>query len=114
MAALYCAAVYTGYFGAAGGVLTLVVLGSMLDVPLVRLNAVKNALAGFANGIAALGFIAFGPVDWSAAIPLAAGFLVGGWLGPRVARRIPAPALRGLICGCGLVVAAVLAVRTYR
>jgi hypothetical protein len=112
--ALYCAAIYTGYFGAAGGVLTLVVLGSIIDAPLVRLNAVKNALAAFANGVAAVGFIVFGPVDWGAAVPLAAGFLVGGWLGPRVARRIPTTTLRTLICGCGLAVAVVLGIRTYR
>lgn len=114
LAALYVAAIYTGYFGAAGGVLALAVLGSILDLPLVRLNAVKNALAGFANGIAALGFVLFGPVDWGSAVPLAAGFLIGGWLGPRVARRIPAQGLRTLIAGTGLAVAAVLAYRTYR
>jgi uncharacterized membrane protein YfcA len=114
LAALFTAAVYTGYFGAAGGVLTLVVLGSVLDAPLIKLNAVKNALAGFANGVAAIGFVAFGPVDWGAVVPLAAGFFLGGRLGPSVARRIPAPRLRRLIAGCGLTVALVLAWRTYR
>ncbi|WP_088284027.1 sulfite exporter TauE/SafE family protein [Kineosporia sp. A_224] len=114
LAALACAAVYTGYFGAAGGILTLVVLGSVLDAPLVRLNAVKNALAGFANGVAALGFVAFGPVDWGAVVPLAAGFLAGGAVGPAVARRIPDGVLRVVVAGCGVSVAAVLAWRTYR
>jgi len=112
--ALYAVAIYTGYFGAAGGVLTLVVLGSIIDAPLVRLNAIKTALAGVGNGVAALGFIAFGPVDWAVVIPLAIGFLVGGWIGPGVARRIPAPALRRLISGSGLAVAAVLGWRAYR
>ena len=112
--ALYAAAIYTGYFGAAGGILTLVVLGSILEVPLVRLNAVKNAIAGFANGVAALGFVVFGPVDWSAVVPLAAGFLLGGWLGPSVARRLPEDVLRALVAGCGVTVALVLAWRTYR
>ena len=114
MLALYCAAIYTGYFGAAGGILTLVVLGSVLEAPLVRLNAVKNAIAGFANGVAALGFVVFGPVDWSAVVPLAAGFLLGGRLGPSVARRLPDAVLRSLVAGCGVSVALVLAWRTYR
>lgn len=114
MLALYCAAIYTGYFGAAGGILTLVVLGSVLEAPLVRLNAVKNAIAGFANGVAALGFVVFGPVDWSAVVPLAAGFLLGGRLGPSVARRLPDGVLRALVAGCGVTVAVVLAWRTYR
>ena len=114
MLALYCAAIYTGYFGAAGGILTLVVLGSVLEAPLVRLNAVKNAIAGFANGVAALGFVVFGPVDWTAVVPLASGFLVGGWLGPAVARRLPEEVLRALVGACGVTVAGVLAWRTYR
>lgn len=113
VAGLFCAAVYTGYFGAAGGVLTLVVLGTILDRSIVVLNAVKNALAGFANGVAALGFALAGPVDWAAVVPLAAGFLVGGRLGPAMARALPAGALRLLVGGCGLAVAGVLAWRTY-
>jgi uncharacterized membrane protein YfcA len=113
LGALYAAAIYTGYFGAAGGILTLVVLGSILDAPLGRLNAVKNALAGVANGVAALGFIAFGPVDWGSAVPLAAGFLAGGRIGPALARRIPSSALRLLVVVCGVGVAVGLGRRTY-
>lgn len=113
MALLFGAAIYTGYFGAAGGVLALVVLGSILDLPLVRLNAVKNALAGFANTVAAVGFIAFGPVDWASVLPLGIGFLVGGWAGPSVARRLSESVLRALVGLCGVGVATVLALRTY-
>ncbi len=113
LSALGSVAVYTGYFGAAAGVLTLAALGWILDLALVRLNAVKNALAGVANGVAALAFMAFGPVDWSAVLPLALGFLTGGYLGPRVARRLPARTLRMAVVGCGLSVGAVLAARTY-
>jgi len=107
------AACYIGYFGAAGGVLLLAALDGVLQDTLVRLNALKNAVAGLANGVAALGFVAFGPVRWDAALPLAVGFLAGGRTGPVVARRLPAGRLRLLIAGSGLAVSAVLAVRTY-
>ncbi len=113
-AALFLAATYTGYFGAAGGVLTLVVLGAILDVPLVRLNAVKNVLAGVANGVAATAFVLLGPVDWWSVAPLAAGFFAGGRVGPGVARLLPESLLRALVASCGIAVAAVLGWRTYR
>jgi len=105
------AAIYIGYFGAAGGVLMLAALGGLLKEELVRLNALKNVVSGLANGVASVGFALFGPVHWAVAVPLASGFLVGGSIGPRVARRLPAAALRLLIAGCGLSVAAVLALK---
>jgi uncharacterized membrane protein YfcA len=113
-AALFGVAIYTGYFGAAGGILSLAVLGPMLGQPLVRTNAVKNAVSGFANGVAALAFALFGPVRWAAAGPLAVGFLLGGWLGPALVRRLPATVLRALVVVCGLAVAVKLGLDTYR
>lgn len=112
-AGVFGTSIYTGYFGAAGGVLTLAALGGALRDELVRLNALKNAVAMFANGVAAVGFVLFGPVYWSATVPLAVGFLIGGRIGPAIARRLAAGTLRRLIAVCGFGVAAVLAVRTY-
>jgi uncharacterized membrane protein YfcA len=111
--AVYAVAIYTGYFGAAGGVLMLAVLGALLELPLVRVNAVKNTVGGLANGVAAIGFAAFGPVHWSAVVPLAAGFLAGGWIGPALVRRIPMGALRTVIAVCGLGVAVKLGIDAY-
>lgn len=113
-AAVVAVACYTGYFGAAGGILMLAVLAPMLDLPLIRVNAVKNAIATLANGVAAVGFALFGPVRWAAAGPLAAGFLLGGWIGPAIARRLPDRSLRLLIACCGLAVAVKLGYDTYR
>jgi len=113
-AAVLATAVYVGYFGAAGGILMLAALAPLLDQPLARVNAVKNAISGLANGVAAVAFAAFGPVRWAAAVPLAAGFLAGGWLGPAVVRRLPGQALRVLVGLCGLAVAVTLGLDTYR
>ena len=106
-------AVYTGYFGAAGGVLALAVLTALLDQPLARTIALKNVISAAANGVAAVGFALFGPVAWSAVGPLALGFLVGGWLGPGLVRRLPAGPLRLLIALCGLGIAVKLGVDAY-
>ncbi|TYB66840.1 sulfite exporter TauE/SafE family protein [Nonomuraea sp. PA05] len=111
--ALFAVTIYTGYFGAAGGILLFALLSAMFDHPAAKLNAMKNVLSGLANAVAAAGFALFGPVDWGAALPLAAGFLLGGWVGPKIARRLPGHSLRYLAAGCGLAVAIKLGWDSY-
>ena len=112
-AALAGVAVYVGYFGAAAGILLLVILTAMLDQSLPRINAVKNVVSGMANAAAAVGFALFGPVRWAAVAPLAAGFLLGGWIGPALVRRLPARLLRTGIGVGGLVLAVRLGIDAY-
>ena len=107
-------AVYTGYFGAAGGILAFVALSRIIDRPFHDVNAAKNLLAAVSNGAAAVVFLLLGPVHWLAVVPLAAGLFMGGLIGPAIARRVPAPVLRVVVAACGLGVAAVLAWNTYR
>jgi uncharacterized membrane protein YfcA len=113
-AALFGAAVYVGYFGAGGGVLLLAVLGVMVEEALARINAVKNVISGLANFVAAAAFAVFAPVQWSFVVPLAAGFLIGGWTGPKIVRRMPAPGLRIIVALAGLALAIKLAFDAYR
>lgn len=111
--AVFAVAIYTGYFGAAGGILMLAVLAAMLELPLVQVNAVKNVVSGLSNGVAALGFALFGPVRWAAVLPLAVGFLTGGWIGPSLVRRLPGQALRIVVVVCGVAVAIKLGIDAY-
>jgi uncharacterized membrane protein YfcA len=113
VAAFFATMVYIGYFGAAGGMIAIVVLSGVIDRPLTHINAAKAILGGVANLVAALGFALFGPVRWSFVVPLAVGFFVGGAIGPWIARRLPTGVLRGLIGGCGFAVAVLLAWRAY-
>ena len=62
--ALFAVAMYVGYFGAAAGVMLLVVLSMMINETLVKVNAVKNAVSGIANAMAAVCFALFGDVRW--------------------------------------------------
>lgn len=112
-ASVLAVAVYTGYFGAAGGVLALAVLTALLNQTLARTIAIKNVISAVANAVAAIAFAIFGPVAWSAVAPLAVGFLTGGWIGPSLVRRLPGGPLRVAIGLCGLAVAAKLALATY-
>jgi uncharacterized protein len=96
---------YGGYFGAAQGVLLIALLGIFLADDLQRLNAVKNVLAGVANAVAAVVFVAAAEVAWDAALAIAAGSIIGGQLGGTVGRRLAPPVYRGVIVAVGVVAA---------
>jgi uncharacterized membrane protein YfcA len=98
------AAVYGGYFGAGLGVITLAVLGLTLDDSITRLNALKQVVALSAN-VSAAAFLAFsGHVVWPAAVVMAAGALVGGAIGGRLAGRIRPGWLRWTVVVIGLAI----------
>ncbi len=111
---VFSVALYGGYFGAAAGVLLLALLLVSTVEPLPRAAALRNLLLGSANAVAAVAFIVWGPVRWSAAVPLGLGFLAGGRLGPFVVRRVPAAPLRALIACAGLGLAVHLGLDAYR
>jgi uncharacterized membrane protein YfcA len=113
LAGVFAAAMYIGYFGAAGGVVLLAVLSTMFTESLIRINALKNVISGAANGVAAIAFALFAPVDWAVVPLMAAGFLIGGMTGPLLARRLPARTLRVLISACGLAMAVKLGLSAY-
>ena len=100
--------VYGGYFGAAQGVVLISLLGIAWSTDLQRANGAKNVLAGTANVVGAAVFIIGGLVDWRIAGLVAVGSGLGGLVGARVGRRIPAPLLRGIIVVAALSAAAVL------
>ncbi len=114
LVALVVVAMYVGYFGAAAGVMLLVVLGTMINESLVKVNAVKNAVSGMANAMAAACFALFGDVRWTFVAPLAAGFLIGGWIGPKIARRVPAGPFRVFVSLCGIGLAVKFGISAYR
>jgi uncharacterized protein len=101
-AGLLSVSVYNGYFGAGSGVMTLGLLLLGVDQHLPQANALKNMLIGAATVASALILVIVGPVAWAAAVPMAAGMFAGSLIGPRLARRIPARALRWLVALTGL------------
>ncbi len=100
-------AIYGAYFGAGLGVILLAVIAVVIDETLLRANALKQLLSLAINACAAIIFIAVGTIDWHAASALAIGSLVGGWLGGKLASRVPDALLRGLVIAAALVIAAI-------
>jgi uncharacterized protein len=106
-------AVYSGYFGAAQGVLFVGVLGVLAPQSLRRTNAVKNVLAVTANGGAGLVYAVAAPVDWTAVLLLAVGTACGGPIGAALALRVPPGPLRLGIAAVALVVAVQLGLAAW-
>ncbi|MCU1526678.1 MAG: sulfite exporter TauE/SafE family protein [Frondihabitans sp.] len=98
-------AVYNGYFGAGSGVLMIALLLLTTEPILHRANALKNVILVAADILPAVLFTIVGAVVWRAVWPLGIGALVGGLVGPTIARRVPASVLRPLIAVCGFVLA---------
>ena len=101
--ALFLATVYGGYFGGALGVILVGVLGVALH-RLKLANALKSALSAVTATVTVVIFGLFGPVDWLVAAVAAPASLVGGFLGARIATRIPTTPLRIFIVAFGVAV----------
>lgn len=103
VAALFCTAIYCGYFGAGMGIITLAVLSIMGLRNIHQMNGLKNVFNLATNGVAAAIFITRGLVDWRLALLMAAGALFGGYAGAGIARKIGQQNVRRLVIGIGFV-----------
>jgi uncharacterized membrane protein YfcA len=99
---------YGGYFGAGAGVMMVAVLGFGADLDLRVANALKTLSLAAANVVASVVFVLVAEVDWTVALTLALGSVVGGYAGARVGRRLPPTLLRGAIVVAGLAAFALL------
>ncbi|MGY2065774.1 sulfite exporter TauE/SafE family protein [Blastococcus sp. SYSU DS0619] len=108
--ALFLATVYGGYFGGALGVILVGVLGIGLH-RLKLANALKSALSAVTATVTLVVFGLFGPVAWAVVAVAAPASLLGGFLGARIATRIPAAPLRVIIVVFGVAVSIYLFAR---
>jgi len=101
----FAVGVYGGYFTAAQGLLLVGMMGALLPESVQRMNAAKNLMTLVVNVVAAVGYtlVAYHRVSWPVAGLIAAGSLVGGFVGARYGRRLSGNALRGTIVVVGLI-----------
>jgi uncharacterized protein len=109
--AVFIAAIYGGYFGGALGVILIAVLALTAHDDLRRLNAVKGVLSLITGVVSAVVFAIGAPVAWPVVALLAPVNLIGGFLGAKLAGRLPPSALRIAVVGVGLTVSIYLFVR---
>lgn len=101
----FCCAIYGSYFGAGLGVLLLGVLGLALPDKLVKINGLRAVMSLGINSIAVVIFVIAASVAWSAVAIMCVASLIGGYLGARFAKWLPAKVLRVLVVSLGLVAA---------
>jgi len=109
----FLSSIYGGYFGAAIGILLLSAMALAGEHDMQSANAQRNFLVCFINGIAAVVFVVSGVVDWTVALIVMAGAIAGGYIGGRVARKIPSQLLRHIVTAAGIIFSAVYFVRAY-
>lgn len=103
--------IYNGYFGAGSGILMIALLLLTTEPVLHRANSLKNVILFAADLLPAVLFAVLGTVVWHAVWPLGAGALLGGLVGPAVARRVRPAVMRVLIAACGFILAGWLLLR---
>ncbi|MGY1670857.1 sulfite exporter TauE/SafE family protein [Geodermatophilus sp. SYSU D00710] len=107
---LFLATVYGGYFGGALGVVLVGLLGLALH-SLRLANALKSALSAVTATVSLVVFAVFGDVHWGVVAVAAPASLAGGFLGARIAGRIPTTPLRVSIVCFGVAVSVHLFLR---
>jgi uncharacterized membrane protein YfcA len=101
----FAVGIYGGYFTAAQGILLIGVMGALLPEDVQRMNAAKNLLSMLVNVVASISYtlVAFDRISWPVVGLIAAGSLIGGWLGAHYGRRLSPTALRAVIVAVGLI-----------
>jgi uncharacterized protein len=104
----FLVSVYGGYFGAGMGILMLAALGLIGMTDMHQMNGLKNVLAVFINGIAAIYFAVASAVAWSDVLIMMTGTIIGGYAGARVARRLGRKFVRMSVVVIGIVMTVAL------
>ncbi len=87
----------SGLLGVTGGFLKVPVMVVLCGVPMRTAVATSIFMVTFTGLVGFVGHLADHPVAWSTLLPLAAAVAVGGQLGSRLGRRVPAETLRKLL-----------------
>ncbi len=102
MLGLLAVSVYGGYFNGGLGILLLALFSVIGGASLNAMNGLKNWVSAVLTAIAVLLYAGGNLVDWPAAGVMMIAATAGGYIGGRLARKIPAPWLRGFVVCVGL------------
>lgn len=110
VAGIFFASIYGGYFGGARSVVLFAILMLAASATMRRQNALKNWLGLLGSAVTLVVYSLTAPVDWTAVLMLVPTTLIGGYLGGKVAQRMPAKTLRYVVVVISVLVAIYLAV----
>ncbi|TCS39210.1 hypothetical protein EDC30_101162 [Paucimonas lemoignei] len=106
--------VYGGFFGAGMGILMLASLAIAGHKDVHEINAIKNLLSAVIYSVSVCTFVIAGAISWPYTLLMAATAILGGYLGARFARKIPAQWLRSFIIVVGFVLSGIYFYKTYQ
>jgi len=104
---LLLVAVYGGYFNGGLGILLMALYTLAGEAQLSTVNALKNLNSLVLSLLSVIAFAAAGAIVWPQALWMMAWATLGGWLGARLAQRLPVPWIRRLVIAAGLVMSGV-------
>jgi uncharacterized membrane protein YfcA len=113
LAVQFVLGIYGGYFGGGLGIMMLAAWRMLTQVEVKAMQGARTLLVTTANAIAAVTFVVGKAIAWPLAIADGIGALLGGYLGARLGRSLPAPAVKwGTVALC-FVITAVFFYRGY-
>ncbi|HTK05592.1 MAG TPA: sulfite exporter TauE/SafE family protein [Ktedonobacteraceae bacterium] len=99
--------IYGGYFGGGIGIMMLASLAMMGLEEMHVMNAIKNVLASFINGIAIVTFIVYRIIYWPQALIMIVGSIVGGYGSALYTRKIASKYIRAFVIIVGFSMAVI-------
>lgn len=110
---VFIGCLYGSYFNAALGLILMAVIAMSVSERLARIGALKNFCTMIVGAVTCVMYGVWAEVDWLAIGVLVPATFLGGYLGARVFQRIPERPLRIAIVAYGLVLSAILLVRSF-
>ena len=100
-------AIYGGYFNGGLGILLMALYTLTGESRLNTVNALKNLNSLVLSWLSVLAFAVAGAIVWPQALWMMALATLGGWLGAKLAKRLPVQWVRWLVIATGLVMSVV-------
>lgn len=111
--ALLPAAIYGGYFGAGFGFVMLAFLGFTELNEIHTMTGFKNVATFIISLVSLICLYGTGLIDWHLGLVMAAGSVIGAYLGSRLAQKTSSHSLRVIVILIGIVTASYLALHDY-
>lgn len=103
MSGLFAVSVYGGYFNGGLGIILLALFYALGHTDLNFMNGLKNAISAVLTVIAVVVYTLGGTVIWGYALSMMIAAIIGGYVGARWSRLVPAAVLRAGIVLVGAV-----------
>lgn len=112
-AAIFFTGIYSGYFGAACGVIMLALFNIITGEPYKIYNAEKNVVMTVANLTSLVVYFTQTKIVWSWIFPMAIGSIICGYIGPMIVRHLPDRLVKIVVAIGAVILAGTLAYQAY-